>query len=230
MARILARILAAGMVASLASPALAHNHGDMPPAPSAQGQWQGSWTGTWNGGWSGAQQGYPAQGYPAPYPTPQQAEPDAHTREMLDRCERTGHRDSTAGTVIGGVVGGVIGNRVVEGNRTLGTVGGAAVGALAGRAIDKAGDRALDRECEEFFRTYSPQGYGPGPGYPPPGYGYAPYGYIMMPVMVQQAPQKPCVETRTTTVEYVPIRHRYIPRRPVVRDKRVKEKRVYTGS
>ncbi|OYX10493.1 MAG: hypothetical protein B7Z15_13590 [Rhizobiales bacterium 32-66-8] len=221
------------MMASLTAPALAHDHGSPVAGP---GQWQGSWTGTWNGAWSGAPQS--AQGYPAPTPMsyPQQAEPDARTRDMLDRCQRTGPRSSAAGTIIGGVVGGVIGNRVIEGNRTLGTIGGAAVGAVAGRAIDKAADaaadRALDRDCEEFFRTYSPQGY--GPGYGPqggyPGYGYAPYGYMMVPVMIQNDPQKPCVETRTTTVEYVPVRSRYIPRRPVVRDKRVKEKRVYTGS
>ena len=53
----------------------------------------------------------------------------------------------------------------------------------------------------------------------------------MVPVMIQNQ-QKPCVETTTVTEEWVnvPVRRRAAHHRPVVRDKRVKEKRVYTGS
>lgn len=53
---------------------------------------------------------------------------------------------------------------------------------------------------------------------------------MMVPVML--TPQKPCVETTVVTEKWVdePVRSRYIPRRaPAVKEKRVKEKRVYTG-
>ena len=56
---------------------------------------------------------------------------------------------------------------------------------------------------------------------------------MMVPVMMMPAPQQqPCTETRTETVTYVRERahHDYVPRRPVYRVKRVKEKRVYTGN
>jgi hypothetical protein len=50
----------------------------------------------------------------------------------------------------------------------------------------------------------------------------------MVPVMLP--PQKPCVEKTVVTETWVETkRARVVPRRPVVRDKRVKEKRVYTG-
>jgi hypothetical protein len=158
---------------------------------------------------------------------------------MLDKCQGVTRRTSgTTGAVIGGLVGGVIGNRVASGNRVLGTVAGAAVGAVTGGAIGKSVDRSRERECEEFFSNYAPaQGYGPPPAgypgaYPYPGYGYPAYGYTMVPVMMMQGPQQPCIETRTETVTYVRERGQahYVPRRPVYRIKRVKEKRVYIGS
>ncbi|MEO0031396.1 MAG: hypothetical protein RIS94_1154 [Pseudomonadota bacterium] len=217
-----------------AGPALAHDHhegGAMPLQGVYQGTWQG---GSWNGQWMPAAPAgsgtpyYPPQGYPAPQGY---AEPDTHAREMLERCQSYRRDNGVGGAVIGGVVGGVIGNRVASGNRTLGTVAGAAVGAVAGSAIDKAEDNGRDRECADFWRSYSapmPQGgYGAYPGY---GYGY-PMGYVMVPVMIQQGPARPCVETRTVTYEYVTSpRRRLIPPRARPHDKRVKEKRVYTGS
>ncbi len=88
-----------------------------------------------------------------------------------------------------------------------------------------------DRDCEAFVRDHPewPQGYGPAPQ----AYSYgvapvmAPPGYMMVPVI--QGPQPPCVETRTTTTEYVTesghAGHRVIRAKP-----HRKEKRVYTGS
>lgn len=65
----------------------------------------------------------------------------------------------------------------------------------------------------------------------PYAYGY-PMAMPMMMVPVMIAPQQPCVETKTVTYEYVRTPRRrvvYVPRR-VWHEKRVKEKRVYTGS
>jgi hypothetical protein len=53
-------------------------------------------------------------------------------------CRR---QNGTTGLLIGGVVGGVIGHEVAgrRGDRTLGSILGAAGGALLGRAIDRSG-------------------------------------------------------------------------------------------
>lgn len=187
----------------------------------------------------------PPQGYvPAPQAAP---EADPRYREMVEKCQGVTTRNSgTTGAVIGGLVGGVVGNRVASGNRTIGTVAGAAVGAVAGGAIGKSVDKSRERECEEFFSSYAPPapayyGYGAPAGgyaYGYPSYGYAPMtgapmGYVMVPANAPQAAaqgQGACTETRTVTYEYVPVRKRYIgapPRRPVMRDKRVK---VSSGS
>lgn len=238
------------LLASLlaATPALAHQHGGGGMMPQGQypaqypGVYQGTWQGgTWNGQWMPAAPGgypmpYQPMSYPQPtYPMPaypMQAEPDPRTRDMLDRCQSYRPDNGVGGAVIGGVVGGVIGNRIAPGNRVLGTVAGAAVGAVAGSAIDKAEDKDRERECAAFWQSYAP----PQGAYPYPAYGYAPMGYMpmgymMMPVMIQSAPAKPCVETRTVTYEYVTSpRRRTIPARPRPHDKRVKEKRVFTGS
>lgn len=54
------------------------------------------------------------------------------------RCYDKGN----GGLAIGGVAGGLLGNTVAgRGDKTLGTVIGAAAGALAGRAIDKSDGR-----------------------------------------------------------------------------------------
>lgn len=194
----------------------------------------------------------PPQGYvPAPqaYVPAPQAAPDADPRyrEMVEKCQGVTTRHSgTTGAVIGGLVGGVVGNRVASGERTIGTVAGAAVGAVAGGVIGKSIDKNRERECEQFFSSYTPPapayyGYGAPAGgyaYGYPSYGYAPMtgapmGYVMVPANAPQAApqgQGACTETRTVTYEYVPVRKRYIgapPRRPVVRDKRVK---VLSGS
>lgn len=229
MTRSLSAIFALGCALGVATPALAHRHdGNAMPA---QGVYQGTWQ---NGSWSG--QWVPGQtGYPAPYPQASgypQAEPDAHTREMLDRCQSYRRDNGVGGAVIGGVVGGVVGNRIAPHDRTLGTIAGAAVGAVAGAAIDKAEDRGRQRECEDFWRSYSqPQAGYDGYGYPGYPAGYGPVTYMMVPVMMQQAPSQPCVETKTVTYEYVTTpRRRYIPARARPHTKRVKEKRVYIGS
>ncbi|HET8611777.1 MAG TPA: glycine zipper 2TM domain-containing protein [Sphingomonas sp.] len=48
----------------------------------------------------------------------------------------------TGGLIIGGVAGGLLGNAIAgHGDKTLGTVLGAAGGALAGRAIDRSDGR-----------------------------------------------------------------------------------------
>lgn len=237
MARQTTGAIAAVLLLASAQPALAHGHRDAPAAP---GTWQGSWQGgEWQGGsWQGGA-AYPAGAYPAgAYPV----QPDPRWRELEERCRNYGKRDNgVGGAVIGGVVGGVIGNRVAPGDRVLGTVAGAAVGAVAGAAIDKAEDRkrerTRDRECEEF-QAHSGAGYGAYPA-PAPGYaygyvpmGYVPMGYVMVPVQPVQAAQQPCTETKTVTYEYVTVRSRKAWQRPapVRHDKRVKEKRVYTGS
>lgn len=133
------------------------------------------------------------------------------------------------GAAVGAVIGGVAGNRIAgKGDRVLGTAVGAVAGAVAGNVIDKAEDKGLRRECDDYFASIQPQAY---PGTPSPGYypGYAPYGYVMVPVMLP--PQKPCVEKTVVTETWVETkRSRVIPPRPrIIKDKRVKEKRVYTG-
>lgn len=219
-----------------ATPALAHQHDD---SPSPQGVYQGTWQGgSWTGQWLPAAPG----GYPAPYQQPMpyqpmgyapESGPDPRTQEMMARCADYRPDNGVGGALIGGLVGGVVGNRIASGNRAVGTVAGAAVGAVAGAVIDKAEDKGRERECQDFWRGYSPS-YGAGyPGYGPAGYGYgyAPMGYMMVPVTMVQGPAKPCVETRTVTYEYVDVpRRRHIPARARPHDKRVKEKRVYTGS
>ncbi|MBB3859875.1 hypothetical protein GGQ88_001136 [Novosphingobium hassiacum] len=159
----------------------------------------------------GGPQGY--QHYP---------QPDPRWSEMEERCRKVYGDKGIGGALLGGVIGGVVGNRVAGGNRVLGTVAGAAVGAVAGTAIDKAEDRDLRRECDDYARSVQ---YQPAYGYPGAG-GYAPYGYMMVPVMVPN--QQPCTETTVVTERWVsePVRHRSIPRR---KEKRIKEKRVYTG-
>jgi hypothetical protein len=222
----LATALAATMAMAIATPALAHgSHSASAPA-----------AGTWQGGYPG--QAYPGQAYPGmpygqmPYSYPgyaqQQAAPDPEYQHMLERCRINVRDNHVGGALIGGAVGGLVGNRIAGGDRIVGTVAGAAVGAVAGAVIDKAEDKGRDRECEDFFRRNGPPsgyagGYAANDAYPG-------YGYMMVPVMIT-TPGKPCVETTTVTEEWVDApRRRYIPRRPVIHDKRVKEKRVYTGS
>lgn len=238
MAKFIRAALAATLVTGFAVPALAQQQ-----QQTAQASWPSGYPGAYQ---NPNQAGYPAAAVPYGQPVwqgnngvPSQAEADPRYREMLDKCQNVSRRSSgTVGGLIGGVVGGVIGNRVASGNRTLGTVAGAAVGAATGAAIGNSADRSRERECEEFFSRYAPApGYGPQqagyPGaYPYPASGYAAYGYMMVPVMMVQSQQQPCVETRTETVTYVREHghHRHVPQRPVYRTKRIKEKRVYTGS
>lgn len=240
-----AAILAAVTTAT-ATPALAgdrHHSG---------GAYPGTYAGQWHGGYAPGPIYYPpmigapyptvvmtqpvVEAAPPPPPPPPQGyypdgyypEPDPRWAEMNERCAKVYGDRGVGGTVLGGVIGGVAGNRIAgRGNRVLGTVAGAAVGAVAGNVIDKAEDKGLRRECDDYFASLPPQGnaaYG-YPGYPP-----APYGYMWVPVV--SGPQKPCVETTVVTEKWVdvPVRRRTIHQRTrIVPDKRVKEKRVYTG-
>lgn len=250
MARLFRAFVVTATATCLAVPALARDH----QAQAVQGNWQSGYPGAYQNSWQGQNPAqypapYPAAPYPGQYPAPPpgygpapQAAPDADPRyrEMVEKCQGvTTRRSGTTGAVVGGLLGGVVGNRVASGNRTVGTIAGAAVGAVAGGAIGKSIDKNREQECEAFFSSYAPpQGYGPspypgvfpygGPGYAP--YGYPGYGYMMVPVPVitTQGCCNPCTETRTTTVTYVRERVRKVYR--PVRIKRVKEKRVYTGS
>ncbi len=225
MARFLSKMLTAAMACAAAGPALAQDQGSIP-----QGTYQGGYPPAYQNGYQGGVPipygGWPpAPSYappPGAVPYPQQEDP--RYRDMVERCRKYARPDNgVGGAVIGGVVGGVIGNRVASGNRTLGTIIGGVAGAITGRAIDKNEDKDRERECADFFRSYAPPAaYGPG---------YPGYGYMMVPVYMVPGPQKPYTETKTTTVSYVtePCRC-HAPRRPVYRHKRVKEKRVYTGS
>lgn len=218
------------------------------PAFAGEHRHSGAMGGAWQGGYHGGMPGpiyYPPM-IGAPYPTvvmtqpvvdaplpspPPQGyypQPDPRWGEMNERCAKVYGARGVGGAVLGGVIGGVAGNRIAgSGNRVLGTVAGAAVGAVAGNVIDKAEDKGLRRECDDYFASLPPQGY-PGPGYAGAYPGYAPYGYVMVPVMLP--PQKPCVEKTVVTETWVETkRSRVAPRPRIIRDKRVKEKRVYTG-
>lgn len=157
---------------------------------------------------------------------------EAQRAEWLNDCRRR-YRTSDnglGGALIGGVVGGLLGNRIGgRGNRTAGTIIGAGVGAVTGAVIDRAEDRGHEdrgRErdyCEsyldQYLASYQHGGYGHQMAY---GYGVP---MMMVPVMmVQGQAQQPCTETVTTTsYEWVTVPgRRYIPRRPVIHDKRVR--------
>ena len=228
-------LAASAILIATTSPALA---GDR---HHSSGAYQGAYSGQWHGGYVPGAVYYPPM-IGAPYPTvvmtqpvvegppppppgyyPQGYQPDPRWADMNARCARVYGDRGVGGAVLGGVIGGVAGNRIAgSGNRVLGTVAGAAVGAVAGNVIDKAEDKSLRRECDDYFASLPPQGTYPGAPYPG---GYAPYGYMMVPVVT--GPQKPCVETTVVTETWVDAaaRRRVIYRR----DKRVKEKRVYTG-
>lgn len=243
-------LIAAVALGAVSPPALAgehRHHGQV------GGGWQGGYTGGYYGGAAGPIYYPPMIG--APYPTvvmtqpvvdapppppPPQGyypnaypQPDPRWAEMTERCAKVYGDKGVGGALLGGVIGGVAGNRIAgKGDRVLGTVAGAAVGAVAGNVIDKAEDKSLRRECDDYFASLPPQPY-PGAPYPGgyPGYypGYAPYGYVMVPVMLP--PQKPCVEKTVVTETWVETkRRRVIPAKTkIIKDKRVKEKRVYTG-
>ena len=133
--------------------------------------------------------------------------------------------------MLGGVAGGVVGNRVAgKGSRVLGTVIGGVVGAIAGNLIDKGEDKKLRRECDDYFASQPQQGARARISGRLSRLSACTYGYMWVPVV--SGPQQPCVETTVVTEKWVstPARHRVIHRRPkVIHDKRVKEKRVYTG-
>lgn len=179
---------------------------------------------------SGAAPAAAAQAYPPVNPlvnTQAYPAPDPRWAEMTERCRKVYGDRGIGGGLIGGVLGGIAGNRIASGNRLLGTVVGGVAGAAVGAIVDKAEDKALRRECDAYFAAAQQGGaYGYPGAYP----GYAPYGYMMVPVIT--GPQQPCVETTTVTEKWVdvPARRRVAPRRaPVIREKRIRDKRVYTG-
>ncbi|WP_429275984.1 hypothetical protein [Novosphingobium gossypii] len=108
-----------------------------------------------------------------------------------------------------------------RGNRTVGTIAGAAAGAV----IDKAEDTGRNRdECAAYFDDYQARyqngGYAPQAYYPGYGYGYPAQGWMPP---AQTEPN--CTETVEYVYEDVPRRptRRLIPRRSkVVPDKRVR--------
>lgn len=233
-------LIATVALAATSSPALA---GDRHQGGQVSGAWQGGYSGGYHGGAAGPIYYPPMIGAPyptvvmaqpvvdAPPPPPQgyYPQPDPRWSEMNERCAKVYGDRGVGGALLGGVIGGVAGNRIAgKGDRVLGTAVGAVAGAVAGNVIDKAEDKGLRRECDDYFASVQPQAY-PGTAYP--GYypGYAPYGYVMVPVML--SPQKPCVEKTVVTETWVETkRSRVIPPRPrIIKEKRVKEKRVYTG-
>lgn len=187
---------------------------------------------------------------PQPYAHPHQAAPhqaagfEQMRASWLDECRSRmrGHGTAATGAVIGGLAGGIIGHEVAgRGDKTLGTIAGAAVGAVAGGAIGSAADRSRARDyCENYFDYYTQSQAQPGYGY---GYGqgYGHYQQAMMPMTVMvpvamvarpaPAPQRECKET-VVTEEWVPVQTRarvIAPKRRVVPDKRVRivpDKRV----
>lgn len=205
-------LAAAAGLAAAGSPALAQDPPSPPVAPMPmhgyQGQWQGHWSGTdgqtYEGQWTGTYDPRAAgwQWGPMHGSAPWGMTPEAMQawHEHSERC-----RD----------------------HRPTDSAGSA--------AIDKHAAARMDHECQEFWAHSGPPIAYPGGAYPMPypmpaaaypGYGYAPYGYVWVPVMVQ----KPCVETTTTTVTYVPetTRRRVIPRRhKYIREKVIPRKSKY---
>jgi len=210
---------AVASLATLATPALAHDHDHRDEGIPA---WKAD--------------------YAPPPPESQAAtmmEPQAREAWLADCRHRLGSRDrGVGGAVIGGVVGGLAGSRIAgRGDRIEGAIAGAAVGAIAGAVIDKAEDSGRNRdECEAYLDDYyaryrAPNGQpyvqGPGYGY---GYGYPAYGYsaggccnqqpmMMVPVMMVPVGKPECTETVEYVTEYVPVR---TPAKRIIRDKRIK--------
>jgi uncharacterized protein YcfJ len=247
--RLFVPTLAAGVLAiGLASPALAQANTGADYATDAEGRVYGD-----------AMPGmptmpdYPDQARQMQHPHMIRADDrreqwEADRADWLTECrDRMSYQDNRrgrdrdhglGGALIGGVAGGLIGNRVAgRGDRTAGTVIGTVAGAAVGTVIDRsdgAGNRDARRDdrrgayrgdyCEQYFDYYTQNQGGQYQG----GYGYG-QQVMMVPVMMQQAQQRPCVET-VVTEEWVTVherRHRYIaPRRhyraPVVHDKRLR--------
>jgi hypothetical protein len=111
-----------------ATPALARkHHHDYRPGDYYRGYDRGYDRGY---GWNGYDRGYRDRGY-------------RHNSRYYDRYGYERCRDEgKGGAVIGAVAGGLLGNQVAgRGDRTTGTVIGAAIGAVAGHAIDKGDGR-----------------------------------------------------------------------------------------
>jgi hypothetical protein len=126
--------------------------------------------------------------------------------------------DGLGGALIGGAAGGLLGNRIAgPGDRTLGTVAGAAVGALAGEAIDRAED------ARRHHRALPP----------PPGEGYAsecddvlPPGYMLVSVPGGQECHDEVVTREEWVPEYITVPGPTVIERAPPRDKRTKLRRV----
>lgn len=167
----------------------------------------------------------------------------ADCRQRISASDR-----GVGGAVIGGLVGGVAGNRIAgQGNRTVGTLAGAAIGATAGTIIDRAenGSRARD-ECEAYlddyyaryegdrtsqrYTAYAHTGPANASGYPgyypanPYGGCCGPFPVTMVPISVQPAPQ--CTETIEYVYEDVPVKKR-VYRSKAVKTNVAGDKRVH---
>lgn len=157
-----------------------------------RGRWQGEWSGSWedaegrryNGTYEGAYDAGRGARYDGP---PPEAEADRRDGRRYHREERREERretrrdysdadlarlcrrdDGVGGAAIGAVVGGVAGNRIAgRGNRTEGTLLGAAGGAIAGAIID----RAEDGRCRDYWRRAESRDYRED-GYRYDGYEY----------------------------------------------------------
>lgn len=126
--------LAALSISTLsATPALArHDRHDYRPGDYYRGYDRGYDRGH---GWSGYDRGYGDRGY--------RHNSGYNDGGYYDKNGRYRCRDEgKGGAVIGAVAGGLLGNEVAGyGNRTTGTVIGAAIGAIAGHVIDKGDGR-----------------------------------------------------------------------------------------
>lgn len=143
-----------------------------------RGRWQGEWNGTWedsegrqyHGTYEGAYDAGHGASYDAP-PPPRARHDDRgegrhHRREVRREVRRDysdadlaricRRDDGVGGAAIGAVVGGVAGNRIAgRGNRTAGTLLGAAGGAIVGAVID----RAEDGQCRDYWQRSDSRGY-----------------------------------------------------------------------
>lgn len=150
----------------------------------------------------------------------------------LAQCrDSVGYDNGVGGLAIGAVAGGIAGNRIAgRGNRTIGTVAGAAVGVVAGAAIDKAEDRGPARDfCEDYLDRYEASVASGAAAY---GHGYqgAEYGYgaaytsgrvMWVPVVIKGGckPECGCGKRERIVEEYVEVPAR--PARRVIPSKRV---------
>ena len=135
----------------------------------AESDYRGRWDGEWSGDWDDSRETYEGT-YRGRYDRGYESDHDdrAHSRRRTRHQERREVRysdddlaricrrdDGVGGAAIGAVVGGVAGNRIAgRGDRTAGTLLGAAGGAILGAVID----RAEDGRCNDYWRRADSEG------------------------------------------------------------------------